>query len=177
MRVNDAGHLWKSPSGLTGSVDVHYVGMTADGTKVFFTSEEELTAEDHDHSTDLYMWSERVRTGRSATNPHLQGQRQWRSGQRRRLSPRGRRTLSGYSSHEVEVPWTEKCDVVPMTDGFQPKIISPRQPPIQRSPLNPAISTSTLPSNSMVPRGSRGRRTSTTIEAVSFSTLQPLNRS
>ena len=39
--------------------DVRYFGMTADGSKVFFTSEEQLTGEDHDHSIDLYVWSEK----------------------------------------------------------------------------------------------------------------------
>ena len=38
--------------------DVDYVGMTADGSKVYFTSAEQLTGEDHDASIDLYMWSE-----------------------------------------------------------------------------------------------------------------------
>jgi hypothetical protein len=37
---------------------VNYVGMTSDGTKVFFTSSEQLTTDDHDSSTDLYMWSQ-----------------------------------------------------------------------------------------------------------------------
>jgi len=39
--------------------DVSFVGMTSDGSKVFFTSPERLTAEDHDSSVDLYMWSEK----------------------------------------------------------------------------------------------------------------------
>ncbi|MGA8746209.1 MAG: hypothetical protein WB507_10135 [Solirubrobacterales bacterium] len=39
--------------------DVTYVGMTPDGSKVYFTSEEHLTGEDPDHGgTSLYMWSE-----------------------------------------------------------------------------------------------------------------------
>ena len=38
--------------------DVTYVGMTKDATKVFFTSPEQLTSEDHDGSVDLYMWTE-----------------------------------------------------------------------------------------------------------------------
>ena len=40
--------------------DVQYAGMTADGSKVFFTSNENLTTDnsDSDTSTDLYMWSE-----------------------------------------------------------------------------------------------------------------------
>ena len=37
---------------------VNYVGMTSNGSEVFFTSEEQLTPEDHDTSSDLYMWSE-----------------------------------------------------------------------------------------------------------------------
>ncbi len=38
--------------------DVDYVGMTADGSKVYFTSEEQLTTEDPDTQLDLYMWSD-----------------------------------------------------------------------------------------------------------------------
>lgn len=37
---------------------VTYQGMTEDGSKVFFTSIEQLTGDDTDSSTDLYMWSE-----------------------------------------------------------------------------------------------------------------------
>ena len=46
----------KSPRGTV----VNYVGMTPDGSKVYFTSEEQLTSEDNsDASTDLYMWAEK----------------------------------------------------------------------------------------------------------------------
>ena len=39
--------------------DVTYVGMTSDGSKVYFTSEEHLTTEDPQHGgAALYMWSE-----------------------------------------------------------------------------------------------------------------------
>lgn len=38
--------------------DVEFVGMSPDGTKVYFTSNEQLTPNDRDTSTDLYMWSE-----------------------------------------------------------------------------------------------------------------------
>jgi hypothetical protein len=37
---------------------VHYVGATPDGTHVYFTSGEQLTGDDTDTSSDLYMWSE-----------------------------------------------------------------------------------------------------------------------
>ena len=53
MRINDAmtydiakGHV------------VQYVGMTADGSEVYFTTSEPLTTADNDTSTDLYPWSE-----------------------------------------------------------------------------------------------------------------------
>ena len=38
--------------------DVHYVGMTKDGSKVYFTTADQLTPEDTDSSVDLYMWEE-----------------------------------------------------------------------------------------------------------------------
>ncbi len=58
MRVNDAitydvseGHV------------VRYFGMTEDGSKVFVSSNEQLTSDDHDSSTDLFVWDEN-------SNPH-----------------------------------------------------------------------------------------------------------
>jgi hypothetical protein len=53
MRVNGATSYDVSE----GHV-VTFEGMTADGSKVFFTSAEQLTSDDHDTSVDLYMWSE-----------------------------------------------------------------------------------------------------------------------
>ncbi len=58
------GHLYMRVDGMfTHDVsqghDVTYVGATADYSKVYFTSEEQLTNEDHDASVDLYMWSEK----------------------------------------------------------------------------------------------------------------------
>jgi hypothetical protein len=53
MRVNDTvtydvsqGHA------------VNYLGMSSDGTKVYFSSTEQLTSEDTDESLDIYMWSQ-----------------------------------------------------------------------------------------------------------------------
>jgi len=46
-----------TPGAATG---VLFDGMTADGSKVFFSSEEHLTEEDEQHSgADLYMWSQK----------------------------------------------------------------------------------------------------------------------
>ncbi len=58
MRVN--GAISYEPSRGEDGVNhaVKFLGMTPDGSKVFFTSEEQLTSEDKDTSTDLYMWSE-----------------------------------------------------------------------------------------------------------------------
>ncbi len=53
MRVDDATTYEIAPEHA-----VTYVGMTPDGSKVYFTSAEQLTSEDHDSSVDLYMWSE-----------------------------------------------------------------------------------------------------------------------
>jgi hypothetical protein len=41
---------------------VSYVGTTEDGREVFFTSNEELTTDDHDTSVDLYVWREATDT-------------------------------------------------------------------------------------------------------------------
>ena len=54
MRVEDA-----MTYDISQGHDVRYVGMTSDGSKVYFTSAEQLTPEDTDTSTDLYMWSQK----------------------------------------------------------------------------------------------------------------------
>jgi hypothetical protein len=53
MRVDDAVTYE-----IANAKIIHYLGMTEDGSKVYFTSAEALTTEDKDSSTDLYMWSE-----------------------------------------------------------------------------------------------------------------------
>jgi hypothetical protein len=53
MRVDDAVTF-----DVSQGHDVSYVGMTEDASKVYFTSPEQLTTDDHDASVDLYMWSE-----------------------------------------------------------------------------------------------------------------------
>ncbi len=54
IRVGDAATIEIAPGHA-----LNYVGMTADGSKVFFTSEEHLTHEDEDHGgASLFMWSE-----------------------------------------------------------------------------------------------------------------------
>jgi hypothetical protein len=70
---------------------VNLEGMTSDGSKVYFTSAEQLTADDTDNSVDLFQWSEnggaptvtRVSTGTGETG----------------------------NSDSCEVAWTSNCDV------------------------------------------------------------------
>lgn len=53
MRVNNAVSYEVSQGHA-----VSYVGMVPDGSRVFFTSPEQLTADDHDASVDLFAWNE-----------------------------------------------------------------------------------------------------------------------
>ncbi len=91
MRVNDAVTYEVSDK-----KDVNYVGMTADGTRVFFTSPEQLTSEDTDESVDLYMWSEEgdKLTLVSKAGPEAEG--------------------SG-NSDECTATWTTQCGVAAVT--------------------------------------------------------------
>jgi hypothetical protein len=56
-------HLYMSIDGartvdVSQGHDVNYLGIVPDGSKVFFTSPEQLIPADRDTSTDLYMWSQ-----------------------------------------------------------------------------------------------------------------------
>jgi hypothetical protein len=69
MRVNDAATY-----DVSRGKGVTFAGMTRDGSKVYFASNDKLTADDTDASTDMYMWSAagdtltRVSTGNSEDN-------------------------------------------------------------------------------------------------------------
>ena len=56
MDLNDAGQTFElTPAAVQG---VQFDGMTADGGKVFFSSDEHLTGEDEQHTgADIFMWS------------------------------------------------------------------------------------------------------------------------
>ena len=59
MSVDEGAVTYPIPDAEPGnSKSVKFIGMTRNGGKVFFTSEERLTSDDNDNSTDLYMWSE-----------------------------------------------------------------------------------------------------------------------
>jgi NHL repeat len=92
MRVNDAmtydiakGHA------------VQYLGMTADASKVYFSSAEQLTATDHDTSTDLYLWTEE---GNALT-----------------LVSVGNGGAGG-NTDECSPGWIEMCGVMPIVNNF-----------------------------------------------------------
>jgi hypothetical protein len=73
MNVGDAGSTVDVTPGATAGV--LYDGMTSDGSQVFFTSADRLTADDHDNSSDIYRADvsasgailTRVSTGTSGT--------------------------------------------------------------------------------------------------------------
>jgi hypothetical protein len=73
MRVNGAVSYDVSVGQDALNHGVNLSGMTSDGTAVFFTSAEQLTADDTDASIDLYKWSEstdsvtRLSTGTGAS--------------------------------------------------------------------------------------------------------------
>jgi hypothetical protein len=56
MSINDGPATQIGPAGPGHGVE--FVGMTPDGSKIYFTSAEKLTGDDTDNSTDLFMWSE-----------------------------------------------------------------------------------------------------------------------
>ena len=98
MRVNDAisYEIGVDESGEDHPVD--YVGMTADGKKVFFTTDAQLTGEDTDHSVDLYMWNEAnggeitlISKGDSGTG----------------------------NEEECGAKWTEKCNAMPVDGAYE----------------------------------------------------------
>src|SRR4029077_9182514 len=53
MRVNDAVTY-----DVSRGAGVTFVGMTDDGSTVYFTAAQPLTSDDHDQSVDLFKWSE-----------------------------------------------------------------------------------------------------------------------
>lgn len=90
MRVNDSVSY-----DVSGGYDVHFVGMTPDGSKVFFTTAAQVTSDDHDTSVDLYMWSQ-------ATDSIV------------RISA-GEGEVG--NSDSCQATWTAKCDVSAVETG------------------------------------------------------------
>ena len=130
MSIDDAGAVEVSKSEVTGeNVAVNYVGMTEDGAKVFFTSEEHLTVNEHDEVEDpehagasLYMWSQQGEkeghplTLISKADPGSPAG----AGDTAACQPPNVRVdyhngADGHHEGEAEAPWTSKCGVLPFS--------------------------------------------------------------
>ncbi len=93
MRIGDAVTYEIAP----GHV-VDYLGTTADGSKVYFTSAEELIeGEETDSNTELYMWS--AKAAEEGKQP---------------LTLISRPNAGADSTDTCNAAWTEKCDAVPV---------------------------------------------------------------
>ncbi len=94
MRVNDSVSY-----DISGGHSVAYIGMTSDGSKVYFTSDEQLIPEDTDTSVDLYMWSQK---GEEEGHP---------------LALVSKGNNGNGNSNACSASWTYQCDVVPISLG------------------------------------------------------------
>ena len=85
------------------------MGMTPDGSKVFFTSEEHLTAEDPEHvGASLYMWSQK---GEEEDHPLT-----LISKARRKQEPGASgNTGDCHPALRNGAPWTTSCSAVPIS--------------------------------------------------------------
>jgi hypothetical protein len=96
-RACGPGHLYMSVNDektydIAKGHQVRFVSMTADGSKVYFTSEERLNGEDTDTSRDLYMWD--------IESPHTVT-----------LVSKGNQPGSG-NTDACSASWTQKCSIV-----------------------------------------------------------------
>jgi hypothetical protein len=97
MRVNDLATVEIAPDHA-----VDYVGMTADASKVYFTSEEHLTGEDLQHGgTSLFMWSEK---GEQEGHPLT-------------LVSKGNSNSGQGNSADCHATWVAECGVLPVETG------------------------------------------------------------
>ncbi len=96
MTVDDALHYDVSEGDRA-----QFIGMTADGSRVFFLSAEQLTPDDQDTSTDLYMWTEATK---SLTLLSLGSEGSGNSDS----------CSSTWESPAAYRPWTSQCDVQPI---------------------------------------------------------------
>jgi len=120
MSIDDEPAVEVSRSELTEEdVAVSYVGMTLDGSKIFFTSEQHLTAEDPGHGgASLYMWSQQGEAEGHPLTLISKGQSEvpGAPGNTEDCAPPLVKVtfLNGFGKpEEKEVPWTNKCGVVP----------------------------------------------------------------
>ena len=97
---------------------VHYVGMTEDGSRVFFTSEEHLTPEDPGHGgASLYMWeAKKAEEGKESPLTLISKANLGSpagAGDTESCEPT---IVQHYDGHAIPTdisPWTIKCGIVP----------------------------------------------------------------
>jgi hypothetical protein len=95
----DGTHYYDVSEGTEGlNHAVHYVGMTEDGSTVYFTSAEPLTADDTDNSVDLFMWKE----GEPATVTRV-----------------SKGSNGTGDTDSCPVIWTTGCNVAPVSTGVR----------------------------------------------------------
>ena len=106
MRVADLATLDIAEDPTTHEpAPVHYLGMTPSGSDVYFTTEEQLLPEDEDSSVDLYMWSAaKAEAGEQPLTLISNG-----------AAGRGNADDSCHPALLGGVPWTERCDAVPIS--------------------------------------------------------------
>ena len=100
MWVDSAGVAYE----IAGGQAVNYVGMTSDGSKVFFTTNLPLTADDHDTSVDMYMWSEE---GELPASPWFESRRETKA--KETVTPAaqgGQRAATWWRSRAKKAPTT-----------------------------------------------------------------------
>ena len=111
MRVDDAVSYCVSCNSVGQPSHVQYVGMTRGGSQVFFTSPDQLNGEDHDTSTDLYMWSQR---GQEDGDPLTL------------ISKGNNQDVAGEvgNTDSCHATWVTKCGVAPYVNGVYREVFS-----------------------------------------------------
>ena len=109
MRVNDL-----ITYEIAGGKPVTFVGMTPDGSKVFFTSEEHLTSEDPGHGgASIYMWSEASNSLTLVSKGETEGP--GAPGNTGNCHPALRANFTSNGQPMGEAPWTTGCSAIPIS--------------------------------------------------------------
>ena len=108
---------------------VDYVGMTPDGSKVYFTSEEHLTNEDPEHGgASLYMWSEEGEQQHSPIKLISKGDDSGEPGK-------------PGNTEACNAAWTTKCGIVPYSNNGYTNVLA------YGSPLGNGLSDNSIASS------------------------------
>ena len=149
MAIDDTEHFDISVDKASKNVGVEFQYMSADGSRVYFTTNRQMTPDDTDTSVDLYMWSDKTHSlTRVSDSGNLPGNTDACSG---------------------------RLDLATATWKWCRSKTSPNAT-TRRWRMNPAKSTSTRRSSSTAPGASRTNATSTSIAEAAdqyVATLEP----